>query len=203
MKKYFTLVIFCCFVTAYFLIPANAGGTDAAVRLKKKSIEALAFCKQNNFNTDFCILIDLKEHSGKKRACLWSFKKDSVLLKGMCSHGCGNKPWGETSTKDCAVFSNVPESHCSSLGKYKVSKRGYSSWGINVNYQLIGLDPTNSNALKRLIVLHSWADVPAEEVFPSGVPEGWGCPAVSNVFMKELDTKLRNAEKPVLLWTYN
>jgi hypothetical protein len=203
MKKHLALFLFLSCCTAFLLFPVKAEITDQSPRFKQKAKEALVFCKQNNFNTDFCILIDLKDHSGKKRACIWSFKKDTVLLKGMCSHGCGSNPWGGTSTKNNPVFSNVPDSHCSSLGKYKVAKRGYSSWGINVNYQLQGLESTNSNALKRQIVLHSWEDVPADEVFPDGIPEGWGCPAVSNEFMTELDRKLKNAEKPVLLWIFN
>lgn len=202
MKK-ILLPLFLLFICASFRFSREAEKNGASERIRQKGAEALAYCKQKNFNTDFCILIDLKDHSGKKRAYLWNFKKDSVVLKGMCSHGCGSNPWGGTSTKEKPVFSNVADSHCSSLGKYKVAKRGYSSWGIHVNYQLIGLESTNSNAFKRQIVLHSWDDVPAEEVYPVGSPEGWGCPAVSNEFMKELDKKLKDTEKPVLLWIFN
>jgi hypothetical protein len=203
MKKYFLFLS--CFIVLIpaLLAPANAFDVpDGSGRYRTKSAEALRYCKKNGFNTSFCILIDMKIHSGKKRACIWDFKKDSVLLTGMCSHGCGQNPWGEAITKEKPVFSNVPDSHCSSLGKYKVGKRGSSAWGIKVNYLLIGLEPTNNNAVKREIVLHSWEDVPAYEIYPSGVPEGWGCPAVSNAFMTALDSKLKNSEKPVLLWIF-
>lgn len=172
-------------------------------RLKAKSTEAKAFCIKNNYNSEFCILIDMSLHSGKQRAFLWDFKKDTILYSGMCAHGCGNKPWGETQTKEKPTFSNTPDSHCSSLGKYKIGKRGYSQWGINVNYLLHGLESSNNNALKRQIVLHSWADVSEKEVYPEGVPEGWGCPAVNNEFMKSVDSKLKNCEKTVLLWIFN
>ncbi|MCW3070552.1 MAG: peptidase [Bacteroidetes bacterium] len=204
MKKYILLLFLFCLCTSGLFAPAKADeSADQAARMKNKAAEALAFCKKNNYNTDFCVLIDMKIHSGKKRAYLWNFKSDSVLLKGMCSHGCGQNPWSGTSTKEKPEFSNVPDSHCSSLGKYKVSKRGTSAWGIKVNYLLIGLEATNSNAVKREIVLHSWEDVPAYEVYPSGVPEGWGCPAVSNAFMTVLDEKLKASQKPVLLWIFN
>lgn len=172
-------------------------------RLLQKAKEAKSFCIKNNYNTDLCILIDLSIHSGKQRAFLWNLKKDSIISSGLCAHGCGSNPWGETTTKEKPAFSNTPDSHCSSLGKYKIGKRGYSQWGINVNYLLHGLETTNSNALKRQIVLHSWSDVSDKEVYPNGTPEGWGCPAIGNELMKVIDEKIKKTEKPVLLWIYN
>lgn len=209
MKKYRVLYLL-LFVFLFSFCSANAPkapstalAQDPTVRLKLKSKEAVTFCKANVYNTDFCILIDMTIHSGKKRAFLWDMKKDSILSEGMCAHGCGSNPWGETYTKEKPKFSNTPDSHCTSIGKFKIGKRGYSNWGINVNYLLHGLESTNSNALKRQIVLHSWDDVTDEEVYPNGTPEGWGCPAVSNAFMRTVDPKLKASEKPVLLWMFN
>ena len=167
---------------------------------------AMCFCFLalfNYYNTNFCILIDLSIHSGKKRAFLWDFKNDTISAAALCAHGCGTNPWSGTTTKDKPIFSNISDSHCSSLGKYKIGKRGYSSWGIKVNYILHGLESTNNNALKREIVLHSWEDVSETEIYPNGTPEGWGCPAVANGFMKIIDPKIKESEKPVLLWIYN
>ena len=197
-----------------FLICLNFFSCDAAlserkmeeerlISLKIKADEALAFCKKKDMNTDLCILIDYSIHSGKKRMFVYNFKKDSVILSGMVSHGCGDNPWGIDGTKTSPTFSNTPESHESSLGKYKIGNRGYSSWGINVNYKLHGLESSNSKAYERIIVLHSWDMVSHDECYPNGTPEGWGCPAVSNQFMKELDVLLKSVKKPVLLWGYN
>lgn len=197
MYKNSLLLLFCIFLLSL------KTDTKTIERLKEKSKLATEYCKANKFNTDFCILIDMSLHSGKKRAFLWNLKNDSILATGMCAHGCGSNPWGETTTKDKPKFSNTCDSHCSSIGKFKIGKRGYSNWGIKVNYLLHGLESTNSNALKREIVLHSWEDVSDEEVYPNGVPEGWGCPAVSNAFMKIIDPKLKASEKPVLLWMFN
>lgn len=168
-----------------------------------KAQEALSFCQENQFNTTFCVLVDMRVHSGKNRIYLWNFETKKIIDKGLCSHGCCDSPWGEDLTKTNPQFSNVPESHCSSLGKYKIGARGWSNWGIHVNYKLHGLESSNNNALPRQIVLHSWVDVAEEETFPEGAPEGWGCPAVSNDFLTRLDTKLKVAKKPVLLWIYN
>lgn len=173
------------------------------INIKTKAQEAKTYCQDKGLNTSFCILVDFSMHSGKKRMFIYDFKKDSVIAQGMVSHGCGDNPWGMDATRNKPVFSNEHESHCSSLGKYKVGKRGYSSWGINVNYKLHGLEATNSNAYDRIIVLHSWGDIPDGEVYPAGTPEGWGCPAVSNEFMTYLDGILKEKEKDVLLWIYN
>jgi hypothetical protein len=53
-----------------------------------------------------------------------------------------------------------------------------------------------------LIVLHSWEAVSENEIYPSGTPEGWGCPAINNEKMKKLDVYLKKEQTPILLWIY-
>lgn len=180
-------------------------GSDIKVtdRLKEKAYQAKSYCTKNNLNQDICILVDMQIHSGKKRLFLWDFKGDSILMAGVCSHGACNSGWSQDQTKSNPQFSNVPDSHCSSLGKYKLGKRGYSSFGIHVNYKLYGLEATNSNAYKRIIVFHSWGIIDDEETYPYGIAESWGCPAVSNNFMEKIDQILKVQKKPLLFWIYN
>lgn len=161
--------------------------------------EAQEYSKKNHLNLNKFILINLGLHSGLKRFFIYDFKKKKVVKSFMVSHGCGNNVWGQTYTKENASVSNEPDSHCSSLGKYVILKRGISQWGIKVNYLLQGKDKTNSNAINRAIVLHSWDEVPNNEVYPEGTPEGWGCPAVSNKSMEEIDEVLKE-NKNILLW---
>lgn len=172
------------------------------LRLQNKAKEALEYCKKQQMNTNYCILIDMNIHSGRNRLFLWDFKANKIVLSSLCSHGCGDKPWGLDETKDAPIFSNQPDSHLSSLGKYKIGKRGWSNWGVHINYKLHGLDKTNSNAYKRIIVLHSWEAVENKETYPNGTPEGWGCPAINNEKMKELDGYLKNERTSTLLWIY-
>lgn len=172
-------------------------------RLKKHAEAARIFCMRNNMDLKLCLLADMQVHSGKERMVVWDFSKDTVIASGLVSHGCGAAPWGKDKSRDKPVFSNAFDSHCSSLGKYKIGDRGYSSWGIHVKYLMHGLEAGNSNALRREIVLHSWDAITDREVYPDGTPEGWGCPAVSNTFMKQLDQLLQHRRKPVLLWIYN
>lgn len=171
--------------------------------IKTKAIDAAKFCKNNELNTEYCILVDMSIHSGRNRCFVYQFKNDSIINSGLCSHGCCEGNWATDRTKSKPKFSNVPESHCSSIGKYKIGNRGYSNWGININYKLHGLESTNSNAYSRIIVLHSWDMISEKEVYPKGTPEGWGCTAISNNLMRKLDVLLKNSDKPVLMWVYN
>ncbi|AJW62022.1 hypothetical protein VO54_00533 [Elizabethkingia miricola] len=176
--------------------------TDAK-KLKQKAEEALLYTKQNKFNTDFCILIDMSMHSGINRFFIWDFRENKISEKYLVGHGCGTNSWSSDESAGKAEFSNEDGSHLFSLGKYKIGVRGYSNWGINVKYLMHGLEETNSNALKRVIVFHSWDKMSDEEVFPKGSPEGWGCPTVSNNAMKIIDLKLKNSARPVLMWVYH
>ena len=164
--------------------------------------EAKYYAKKNNLNQSKFILIDLGLHSGLKRFFVYDLKNETITNSYMVSHGCGDHMWSWTSSKESAQISNEPDSHCSSIGKYVIGSRGVSQWGIKVNYLLIGKDDTNSNAVKRAIVLHSWEKIPTEEVYPKGTPEGWGCPAVSNESMYEIDELLKT-NKNMIMWIIN
>lgn len=168
-----------------------------------KHIEALSFCKAEKFNEDYYFLIDLSLHSGKNRFFIYDFKQGKIVGQNLVTHGACDA-FEENNTKyQTAKFSNRVDSHCSSLGKYKVGKRDYSSWGINVKYWLDGLEDTNANARDRVVVLHSWEAVANDEIYPDYSPLSWGCPAVSDKFMRLLDEKLQKTKKPVLLWIIN
>ena len=169
---------------------------------KMKASEALQYCREHGFNTGFCILVDMSLHSGISRFFVWDFSEDTIINCFPVGHGCCNNPWSADYSSNNPAFSNKDGSHCSSLGKYKVGERGYSAWGINVKYLLHGLEATNSNALNRYIVFHSWEAVADSDVYPAGTPEGWGCPTLSNNNFKLVDTMLKKSEKPVLFWMY-
>lgn len=170
--------------------------------LKAKAVLALQFCQKNNYHTRFCILADMKVHSGIKRLFVWDFQKDTIQYSCLVGHGCGDHPWSLDRSKTNPKFSNTHGSHLSSLGKYKIGQRGSSEWGVKTKYTLHGLDSTNSNAAPRFIVFHSWEMVPDEEIYPSGCAEGWGCPTISNQSFEYIDSLLKSSKKPVLLWMY-
>ena len=201
-------------MAAFFLFSQNStqikentpqidGEKENITPLKKKAEEALLFCKTNGYNTDFCVLIDMKIHSGKYRMFVYDFTSQKVARAALCAHGCGKGD--KESTGAQPLFSNKEGSLLTSLGKYKIGVRAYSQWGINVHYKLHGLEATNNNAFKRIIVLHSHNPVPAREIYPLHLPMGWsfGCPVTDNDTMAYLDTKLQNTKKPVLMWIFD
>jgi hypothetical protein len=193
----FCISLICCGSSKKEKRPSiNFEKTQAKAKL------ALDFCKTKSFNTDFCILIDMSLHSGVNRFMVWDFKKDTISHRCLVGHGCCNNSWSSDETKANPTFSNIDGSHCSALGKYKIGKRAYSNWGVNIKYVLHGLESTNSNALKRLIVFHSWEVVSDTEVYPNGTPEGWGCPTISNKHFKIVDSLIKTSDKPILMWIY-
>lgn len=180
-----------------------SGSNETSVPIKDynaRHTEALAFCKQQKFCEDYYFLADLSIHSGKDRFYIYDFKQKKIIGKNLVTHGSCDAFDTNDTRYEKVKFSNLDDSHCSSAGKYKIGKRDYSSWGIKIKYWLHGLEATNSNAQSRVVVLHSWDAVADTEIYPRYSPLSWGCPAVSDSFMRTLDTKLQATEKPVLLW---
>jgi hypothetical protein len=71
-----------------------------------------------------------------------------------------------------------------------------------VAYRMAGLDASNSNALKRNIVLHSMGCMQdKEDNIPVCISEG--CPAVSVKFLSVLSKIIDSRKRPVLLWIFD
>lgn len=172
-------------------------------RTKAKANEAYNFVKSSNYNTDFCILVDMSVHSGLKRFLIWDFNNNEIQDSFLVSHGCCDGRWSSDHSKENPTFSNVPNSYCSSLGKYKIGERGPSQWGVRTKYLLHGLEETNNKATQRDIVFHSWERVKDEEVYPKETVEGHGCPAISDNAFRKIDPLIKSCGKPVLMWIYN
>lgn len=192
------------FIAMLLLACGNVSDTNAdtvpAKDYTDRHNEALSFCKSNGFSTDYYFLADLGIHSGRNRFFVYDFKKQKIVGQNLVTHGACDAFEENTTMYQKVKFSNRVDSHCSSAGKYKVGRRDYSSWGIKVKYWLDGLEENNTNARDRVIVLHSWEAVSDKEIYPNYSPLSWGCPAVSDNFMKVLDAKLQATKKPVLLW---
>ena len=97
------------------------------------------------------------------------------------------------------VFSNTENSYQSSLGKYEIGSSYTGKFGKA--YRLKGLDKTNSNALKRAIVLHSYyciSDVETKELACLGL----GCPMLSPNFFKVAEKYIDGSKKPIILYAF-
>ena len=160
---------------------------DSLVPLAKQ------FTKSNGYNQEYIFIADLSLHSGFERFAVLYLKKDSILNAGLVAHGAGGKYWAVK-----ARFSNIPNSLCSSPGKYRIGEKYDGRFGKA--YKLYGLDKTNSNAFQRFIVLHAYDCVPAKMLYPGILCNSEGCPMVSYRFLSLLSSYIDKSKRPVLLW---
>jgi hypothetical protein len=157
--------------------------------------QVMQYALQNGYSTEYCFLIDMGISSGKNRFFVYDIKHDSIIQSGLVAHGNCNTRFLEQ-----PVFSNSPNCGCSSLGKYKVGTAYRGEFGKS--YRLYGLDSSNSNALKRAIVLHGFSPIPDQEIYPRALCNSFGCPMVSQSFLTRLSGIIDRSEKPILLWVY-
>ena len=169
--------------------------SETILRLNKKALLARDYIEAHDFNEELCFLIDMRIPSGENRFFVYNLQEDSVEIAGLVTHGSG-----VNNTSNNPVFSNTPNSNCTSLGRYRIGKPYQGKFGLA--YKLYGLDKTNSKAFERFVVLHSHACVPNDEVAPQPICESWGCPTVAPAFFKQLQSCLDASDKPVLLWIY-
>lgn len=156
------------------------------------------YCLQNNYSTDFCVLVDFSKHSGINRFYIYDFKQNKIIYKSLCAQGLG-KIFNFFKKQ----YSNTIGSNYSSLGKYKIGNlRKMSNPKYGVGYSVYGLDDTNSNAFQRGILIHNGN--PNFQTFP--LPcffVSKGCFAVSQDMMNNLEKCIKNTNKPMLLYAYN
>ena len=140
-----------------------------------KSLMAKEFIASNNFSNHYAFLVDMRLPSGKRRFFVYDLRADSIMAAGLVAHGSCN-----TRNLEIPQFSNDTGCGCSSIGKYKI---GYSYDGqFGKAFKLHGLEPSNSNAFTRNVVLHSYEAVPDEETAPLPICNSLGCPMVSPFF---------------------
>ena len=72
----------------FFVLWSSVNYGQNNVGFELKMDQAYAFCAENKLNTNYCILINMGQHSGKKRLYIIDFKTRSILKSGLCSHGC-------------------------------------------------------------------------------------------------------------------
>ena len=164
---------------------------------QKLANAALTYCKAHGLRTDYCILVDFDVHPGKDRFFIWDFDKQKIVYSTICEHGRGGN-----STHRNAEFSNRIGSNCTSLGKYQVlHKRDMYRHKEVPCYVLRGLDPTNSNAMSRGILIHP--SVCQTPTFPFPLP--WrteGCFGLSLMGFNKVTHYKELSTKPMLLWAY-
>lgn len=175
--------------------PARYGTSEGHLaKLKAKAVNAQVYTRNHGFNQRYCFLIDMSLPSGQNRFFVYDMNGDSILHKGLVTHGRCNQQWLEGRR-----YSNTVDSGCTSLGHYKTGGSYQGKFGLA--YKLHGLDATNSNAFARYVVLHSHDCVPEGET-ENEICQSDGCPTVSPQFLQQLHGLLKKSNEPVLLWVF-
>lgn len=153
------------------------------------------YIKGKEYNQELAVFINFKIPSGKYRYFIYNLKNNTILQQAVVSHGSGSV----IPKSDALKFSNIEGSYQSSLGKYAIGESYIGKFGKA--YRLEGLDATNSNAMQRAIVLHSYGCIPdAESKSPACL--SLGCPMLSVNALKETAKYIDRSIKPVVLYAF-
>lgn len=137
-------------------------------------------------NRRYLTICDFSLSSNENRMWVIDVPNKKVIINTLVAHGAAT---GEEFARN---FSNVPESHQSSLGFY-VTKQTYHG-GHGYSLRLAGVDGHfNSNAESRDVVVHG-ADYVSKEFAQAHkrIGRSWGCPAVHPKVAAPLIDKIRN-----------
>ena len=157
--------------------------------------EVKNYIKGKEYNQELAVFINFKMPSGKYRYFIYNLKKNTIVQQAVVSHGSGSV----VPRSDDLKFSNTEGSYQSSLGKYVIGESYVGKFGKA--YRLKGLDSTNSNAMQRAIVLHSYGCIPdAESQTPACL--SLGCPMLSVNAFKETAKYIDQSTKPVILYAF-
>ncbi len=166
-----------------------------SMSLAERAVEISNYVQQKGFSSKYCFLVDMSIHSGRNRFFVYDLERQSVVYSALVAHGSCNERF-----LDRGRFSNLSNSGCSSLGKYKVGAFYNGSYGAS--FRLHGLDKSNSNAFSRGVVIHGYDCVPNEEIYPRVLCNSLGCPMVSYDFFDAISGIIKKSERPIVLWVY-
>ena len=138
-------------------------------------------------------VIDYSQPSTARRLWVFDLAGKRLLQREYVAHGQGS---GENYARS---FSNLGESHQSSLGLYRTAETYEGNNGYSL--RLDGLDPGfNDNARNRAIVMHGAAYVDPDFAARQGrLGRSYGCPALRQQIARVVIDELKNRQ---LLFAY-
>jgi hypothetical protein len=175
----------------------NENMTDAEIERFNYQLNEIkeVISTDSKYNKKIAFLVDMRIKSGKNRFFVYDLVNNKILDQGLVAHGSGS----ETPVRGELKFSNEPNSNCTALGRYSIEKCYKGIFGKA--YRLHGLDETNSNALKRAIVLHHYSAVPEQEQ-DYYISRSKGCPMVNEQFFKRIEKIIDNSKSKIVLDIY-
>jgi hypothetical protein len=164
---------------------AKADGGDAiAPGLLQRARDALERRHDSIAYRDFIGVADFSVASSAPRFHMVNLTDGSVRSH-LVAHGRGSDP---SRTGWLERFSNEPHSNATSAGAYKTGSLYVGAHGRSM--RLEGLDPTNSNALSRAIVVHGAWYVNEGAIGRAMIGRSLGCFAVADSSLPEIFSAL-------------
>ncbi len=194
-------ILFCSFGKISSLsVEKSFRSSSETILTEQRLLDRVKTIKQfirtnSKYNKELAFFIDMRIMSGKNRFIVYDLKNDKIVDQGLVAHGVGS----ETQKNQELKFSNVNSSFCTALGKYYIGKDYLGKFGKA--YKLYGLDPTNSNAFARSIVLHKYDKVPYEEQ-DRAICHSLGCPMVNEIYYSRIEKFIDNSKRNIILDIY-
>src|SRR5690606_31677873 len=160
-----------------------------ALPVFEKALTGFVNLKSNNHlnsNKEILTVVDFTKSSTEKRMWIIDLKNNKILLNTYVAHGRG-------SGDDMATtFSNISESHQSSLGFYVTNETYQGKHGLSL--RLDGHDKgVNHLARNRAIVIHGASYVSEDFIAKHGrLGRSHGCPAVPTELNKTVIELIKN-----------
>ena len=168
---------------AFTLIGGVAGSVPPG--LVRRALDALELHGDLIAHRDFLGIADFSLPSRSPRFHLMNLGDGSVRSRWV-AHGRGSDP---AHTGWLERFSNEPRSNATSAGAYRTDVSYLGAHGHSM--RLEGLDPTNSNAAARAIVVHGAWYVSEEIIGRCGMlGRSEGCFAIAHASLDEVLTRL-------------
>ena len=166
---------------------ARTDGIDGEIHpaLLGRALDALEQHRNSISGRDFIGVADFSLPSRTPRFHLVNLSDGSVKSH-LVAHGRGSDP---SHTGWLERFSNEPHSNATSAGAYRTGSLYVGAHGRSL--RLEGLDPTNSNALSRAIVVHGAWYVNERMIGDTGMlGRSQGCFAVADASLPEITARL-------------
>ena len=169
------------------------GGSAVHASAKGKAHALKAYAVRNGYDTCHCFLVDYSLPSGTPRFFIWNFATDEIDFADFCMHGAGKGNTG---------------SNCSSLGRFAVRKNRYGKvLGEKRSRVIVGLDPSNSNALRRGLLIHDSYFLDGQSLIPrKHLPLNGascsGCVTITSKGFRKAKAIIDGSPKGILMWNY-
>ncbi|MCB9537267.1 MAG: murein L,D-transpeptidase catalytic domain family protein [Myxococcales bacterium] len=176
-------------LTAALTTPAALAdlGLDPAVAEQGLRAFATAWTREETDRLVYA-LTDFSLHSAQRRQWIVDLATGDLLWHLHVAHGRG---FEDAATVPLPPgFSNVPETHLSSVGLLRTAEPYVGDYGVS--FRLDGLEPGfNDNVRRRDIVMHPWEGSRPEYVAEHGYTQPtWGCPGIDDRVAAEVVERL-------------